>query len=919
MNHKITRINVDQLSQHWMAWLAMRHFLPARLLREIVMIVVSQGTNGRLGLQCLFEEVFCGDTLWNECWMVRPRQLVEQREYDGERRYFMRLVRALAWQNDDDGWAQTLNKADVDQLYPELIDAIVRFGTADFGRHPESLERQFGPVDSVLQESFRDLLIVFKIAQRDHRTLSVDDFWRGIGASTQSLCMPLLAVVMKHVADLCADADVWDKALAGYERASDMLTEWDPEAGWEDVTSAWKACIIGSRGAALAVAHDDPATQAQLLDDALPEASLETDPLRVANLSLDAFVALSHPQIQGRKNQDRRLSIAQSPLLRDSHNFYTPMSYWLRGKHEEAGRRFWGLLRRQIALGARVDFQNTKMWYGWSIIDDLSERVEKNILPEAFQLAVRMLVESGNSGVIKRISWAAPLLKAYVNHACIKMVIDHARQHKGATIARALVVVELFKKWIPELRGPAHHDAILLMWRHIATLATEFEAEFEQRVDVGRPSLEALQELAKKRPELRSEVAPQVQQAICKRLSSPADFWDGSSKACNTASEYADAFDATSMESVISAVVNRLKNISPDVDLWPVTRAALAFLVLEPVTKHARDYPATGKSILEQILRIGLEQKTEHSMLLYYIHDFDGAMLADADVRTKLNDKGIVKHLLEEASQLGSSNAMDSIKALLFAPLVSGRDGISGALESLKRTLHSAKNEHLSYGLAFAYDAILILINFQQKIQEMFPGDEEWIRAAYHDLLACIVVVWRAAASRPLIFAPFSLPPPTQPNPVIIHNWAFASLRFAETLDQTAEVEAALREASTNMELAPHIALARATRAVARPIDNNALEEARTADPEIFYTTIGRRLAQIKASTSDPTELCRILIEQCFRFGPKEIDAAVFLEAARLGLHGHVRASGLRDYAKRLEGDRERRLVLAPILDLFSD
>jgi hypothetical protein len=262
---------------------------------------------------------------------------------------------------------------------------------------------------------------------------------------------------------------------------------------------------------------------------------------------------------------------------------------------------------------------------------------------------------------------------------------------------------------------------------------------------------------------------------------------------------------------------------------------------------------------------------------------------------------------------------IDSIKPLLFAPLISGRKGVEGALESLKRILESATSERQSLGLASAWDVLLILQQLQPKIEEALSGDEEWLRERYRELLALIPGVWHEAVRRPLLFAPFALPPPTKSNPAIVHNWAFASLRFAEALGQIDQVDAALREASASPELAPHIALARATRAVVHAIDPADLEEARTADPEVFYISIGRRLAQMKASPDDPTEMCKILIEQCLRFGPKDIDAAVLLEAARLGLHDHVRSSGLRDYEKRVEEDRDSSLVLAPILRLFEN
>src|SRR5262249_22174259 len=151
---------------------------------------------------------------------------------------------------------------------------------------------------------------------------------------------------------------------------------------------------------------------------------------------------------------------------------------------------------------------------------------------------------------------------------------------------------------------------------------------------------------------------------------------------------------------------------------------------------------------------------------------------------------------------LNFSGVTDAIKALLLAPWISGREGVEDALESLKSILDSAKTPHDSMALAFAYDPLLLLLELQQKIEEALPDHKEWLRTTYRGLLARIPGVWQAAATRPLLFAPHALPPPTMPNPVIIHNWAFASIRFAEALGGIEEVNAALQEASANPQLA---------------------------------------------------------------------------------------------------------------------
>ena len=115
-------------------------------------------------------------------------------------------------------------------------------------------------------------------------------------------------------------------------------------------------------------------------------------------------------------------------------------------------------------------------------------------------------------------------------------------------------------------------------------------------------------------------------------------------------------------------------------------------------------------------------------------------------------------------------------------------------------------------------------------------------------LLVLVVDLWEFANNKPLLFAPFALPPPTRPNPAIVHNWALASMRFGESLGKSEVVEAALMHAGTNPELemrSPSL-----ERRVRLPvtIENEKLDlnEVWTDDRDAFYTSLGRRLVQLQ-------------------------------------------------------------------------
>ena len=89
-------------------------------------------------------------------------------------------------------------------------------------------------------------------------------------------------------------------------------------------------------------------------------------------------------------------------------------------------------------------------------------------------------------------------------------------------------------------------------------------------------------------------------------------------------------------------------------------------------------------------------------------------------------------------------------------------------------------------------------------------------------------------------------------------------------------------------------------------------------DRKTFYDAIGRRLVRLqRLPKEDATALCRQLVENCLRLGPDAADSALLVAAANLDLHDHVRKRGLANYRAKVEADRNNRLLLLPLLDLF--
>jgi hypothetical protein len=222
-------------------------------------------------------------------------------------------------------------------------------------------------------------------------------------------------------------------------------------------------------------------------------------------------------------------------------------------------------------------------------------------------------------------------------------------------------------------------------------------------------------------------------------------------------------------------------------------------------------------------------------------------------------------------------------------------------------------------GLPLAYSPLLALAEGQKAIAEDLSTNVATVRSWLNPILERVVSVWTVAKDKPLLFAMFSIPPATRPDPAVIHNWAFASIVFAASLGQEQRVQKVLAEALSQPALADSIALARATRSAAGDdgsIDTTAI---RSENRETFYSALGRRLVLVqRIDVLRACEVCSALLDQCLRLGPRAIDAAVFVTALRLEIGGDTPESMRSEYVRRLqEQDRDLRLSLTPVVEML--
>lgn len=428
-------------------------------------------------------------------------------------------------------------------------------------------------------------------------------------------------------------------------------------------------------------------------------------------------------------------------------------------------------------------------------------------------------------------------------------------------------------------------------------------------------ALEGLADFARAFPNRRREVANEIAEAINAKLRDER-LWLGRAEALKTAAHYLDAFEGEALGAIVAAALELLAAEDPAIGRWPLFRPALELLTSATVKRWLPGRDQVARRIVEEILRFGANDENSPAHVLFDLRRFRPEVLDDDAIRMRLVEP--VTRVRRGAHEIKSSAVADDIRALLIVPHVVGPDGIEDALGGLDEILASAKTRRPSLALAHAYEPLLTLVAGRDEIAGVVADKGDWFTSKLDTLVERVADLWAAASQNPTILATFALPPRARPERVIVHNWAFASIHLAELLGRRERIDRALDEATKHPDLVGGIEAARSTRASARdsgPIDPDQL---RTRDRATFYETLGQRLAQMeRLDAQQQVEACKILVEQCLRFGPKELDAAVLLAAVRLDLSDHVLKDGLADYTRRMRDDRALRDALRPIVALF--
>jgi len=901
MSKIISKKRKKHLLDNWLAWAALHHFLPAPLLRELSYVIVEHIGGGKLSFKRLFDEVTPEGPSAFATWLIQPRQTSSQLA-----KYLQYRIRSFTWQSDEGGFLSLVRDDMPDAVGPSLLERAVELGATDYFSCNVSMETE----TDFNQTSMQHFIRAFVLARSSFMDKSTDDFMKELDSSLQTVEMPLLSIMLKHFGDLCADADEWDKARRIYEKVNHQFENFSDPV-WSEFVQMMKEIVTQSHATAIRTLHSAK-DSAGLLNVALSRNTITTASLLHGNASFDAFVATSQANADIFPS-DLRASILLPPLLHNTHDTAAAMGNWLNGKFNDANKRFWAVLRRQIALGLATESRATKAWYGRSLISEIEQTVGRNER-HTFNLASRLLVESGICEAVSKINWTVHIISSYVDQSSVDFIIKHAEIHEGAKIERQLVVIELFREWTNRIPLESKELASSML-KYVAALA-HVPASFHSNQNVGGNSLKVLQSLAKERPEFRQLIIPEIV-SIFKTHLQAQGFWTGTENALKLVSEYLEVFAEKDLLEVVESTLSMLEETKPKTGMWPIIRPAMWLLVSSPVKRFIKHRSDLGQRILDIVLRFGLEQESESTNVLFYLHNFDPALLNTPSIQESLQDT--VKKVRQKATKINSSDVVDQIQALLLAPTLAGPEGIDEALQGLTLILDSAIAPRHSFVLAYAYDALLLLINNGQKIADALNMTLEQFRDKLKPIYPLVIQLWQEATKRPLILASFSFDQATKPDKIIVHNWAFASMSFAEMLQDIGGVEKVLVTAAVQPMLADGIALARATKSVAEKSDIFDVDSIRLESRETFYSVLGRRLVILqRLSAEQGAELCNSLVHQCLNHGPSEIDAAVFLEAIRLDLCGYGSALMYSNYKKRLESKRDLRLTLMPILQAMN-
>ena len=889
----------EEFERNAPVWLVVRHFLPAPLVGELFAAIVQRWGRGEIALADVAKiELSDGsETIANLAYIPKPRQSAAIGRPTGEltvlAEKLRRIFQCVVWQGDQSDYSNDPDKEDPFGL--GLLNDALELSSRDLATLPDNNARL---EDNELSPVIRAMQILSEAVSIDGSG-GINDVREAIGDFKDG---PLLPVLLKHFGDLSGDCDRWDIAEPFYREAAQSLNNLDAQ-DWSQFRTSLSAIISQSQAAAIRITHG-PRQSAVLLDELFERK--DNDTLTMLNASFDRMGA---HLVSGNWTMDfTRGASLLAPQLISAHHAGNALGHLLEGKHRDAHRWFWASLRRQIALGSAMVSRDTKASFGRSIIEQLGSAIGKNHSPGDFFLGVRLLIESGNSNAVKAMSWDKDVFATYVDLALLEKVFTLVNRHPGARVERHRVLTGLLPNWLAMLPSDDAEISSRCMTILSETFASfRFNGHAER--NVGEDALKALIEVGKARPEFAAKNSSNIVEALLLvfddahgRLA--ADILDALLR-------YARHQAATDRQETAARVLDRLDHLESDE--W-FRRHALNFLSDPKILELAKDREDDfAKRLVRSLVTLALSIETEQRQVMYLLQDLDPELFEDAvdDVRLQR----IIEQLSTGAGEVNSSTASSCVHALLAAPAIAGEAGVVAAMDGLAKILDSMISKRIGFAAADAFQPLILLSERQWEIAESAGIERVKMEALLQGLEDRLYLLWESALERPAIFNGIALPAPTEPNRILVHNWTFASLEFAQSIGQLRELEKVLERAAQNAALGPYIATAKAVRIGRGGVEAfDDLPAIAVEGRDAFYAALGNRLLALDTLGEEEQKTAlSALIDRCLIVGPSGLDSSIFLAAIDrdLKLRDNVETIG---YVERMRADRDLRHGLMPLI-----
>ena len=147
----------DHFKANCLAWTALRHFLPAELLRDFSGALVDSASAGQITLNQLFEERLPDGLEALQSWVLRPMPIQSPLA-----QYLQYRVRYFVWASDAEVYFDTGNPAPGDPITPKAIEDAVGLGRADLS-FPE---QTFDPLKFPERQSIRTFVAALSTARK---------------------------------------------------------------------------------------------------------------------------------------------------------------------------------------------------------------------------------------------------------------------------------------------------------------------------------------------------------------------------------------------------------------------------------------------------------------------------------------------------------------------------------------------------------------------------------------------------------------------------------------------------------------------------------------------------------------------------------------------------------------------------------